>query len=51
LESKFGIIFEDIVSQLESVRDVDELTQLYKRALYAQTLEEVGFQEIENAVD
>jgi len=49
LESKFGPLAEDIVSQLEAVRDVDELTQLYKQALRAQMLEEVGLQEIRNA--
>ena len=48
LESKFGPLAEEIVSQLEAVRDVDELTQLYKRALRAQMLEEVGLQEIRN---
>ena len=48
LESKFGPLSEDIVSQLETVRDVDELTQLYKRALRAQMLEEIGLQEIRN---
>ena len=42
LESKFGPISKELASQLESVHDVDELTQLYKRALKAQTLEEVG---------
>ena len=44
LESKFGTLSKELVSQLEAVRDVDELTQLYRRALDAQTLEEVGFQ-------
>ena len=42
LESKFGTLSEELVSEFEAVRDVDELTQLYKRALDAQTLEEVG---------
>jgi len=42
LESKFGQLSEEFVSQLKSVRDVDELTRLYKRALYAQAPEEVG---------
>ena len=41
LESKFSTLSEDIVSRLKAVRDVDELTQLYKQALKAQTLEEV----------
>ncbi|MBC8458376.1 MAG: hypothetical protein H8D67_10315, partial [Deltaproteobacteria bacterium] len=44
LESKFGSLSKEFVSRLEAVRDVDELTQLYKRALEAQTLEEVGIQ-------
>ena len=48
LESKFGPLSEELVSQLEVVRDVDELTQLYKRALQAQTLDEVGIQEIDD---
>jgi len=42
LESKFGALSEELVSRLEAVRDVDELTRLYKRALQAQTLEELG---------
>ncbi|MBM3240711.1 hypothetical protein FJZ31_30885 [Candidatus Poribacteria bacterium] len=42
LESKFGPLSEAFVSQLEAVHDVEELTQLYKRALQAQTLAEVG---------
>ncbi|MBM3240712.1 hypothetical protein FJZ31_30890 [Candidatus Poribacteria bacterium] len=41
LESKFGPLSEALVSQLEAVRDVEELTRLYKRALQAQTLAEV----------
>ena len=41
LESKFGSLSEELVSQLEAVHNVDELTELYKRALHAQTLEEV----------
>ena len=44
LESKFGPLSEELVSLLEAVNDVDELTQLYKRALQAQTLEDVGIQ-------
>jgi len=44
LESKFGPLSEELVSQFEAVHDVDELTRLYKRALQAQTLEEVGLQ-------
>ena len=48
LESKFGPLSEEFVSALEAVRDVDKLTQLYKRALRAQMLEEVGLQEIRN---
>ncbi|MBM3240713.1 hypothetical protein FJZ31_30895 [Candidatus Poribacteria bacterium] len=42
LESKFGTLSDKLVSQLEAVRDVDELTRLYKLALQAQTLAEVG---------
>jgi len=48
LESKFGPLSEEFVSALEAVRDVNELTQLYKRALRARMLEEVGLQEIRN---
>jgi hypothetical protein len=44
LKSKFGILSEELVSQLEAVRDVDELTQLYKRALQAQTLADIGLE-------
>lgn len=44
LESKFGPLSEEFVSRLESVRDVNELNRLYKRALYARTLEEIGLQ-------
>ncbi len=44
LENKFGQLSEEFVSQLEAVSDVDELTGLYKRALDAQTLAEVGLQ-------
>jgi len=48
LESKFGPLSEEFVSALEAVHDVDELTQLYKKALQAQTLEEVGIQNYDN---
>jgi hypothetical protein len=48
LESKFGPLPEEFVSALEAVHDVDELTQLYKKALQAQTLEEVGIQNYNN---
>ena len=44
LESKFGTLSKELISQLEAVNDVDELTQLYKLALDAQTLEEIGLQ-------
>ncbi|MBM3237052.1 hypothetical protein FJZ31_12240 [Candidatus Poribacteria bacterium] len=49
LESKFGPLSEEFVSRLEAVRDVNELNRLYKRALVAQTLEEIGFQESQEA--
>lgn len=49
LESKFGPLSEEFVSRLESVRDVNELNRLYKRALVAQTLEEIEFQESKKA--
>ncbi len=42
LESKFGQLSEALVSKLEALRDVDKLTGLYKRALLAQTLDEIG---------
>ena len=44
LESKFGTLSEELVSQLEAVCDVDELTRLYKRALQAQTLADIGLE-------
>jgi len=44
LESKFGTLSEELVSQLEAVRDVDELTRLYKLALQAQTLADIGLE-------
>ena len=44
LDSKFGPLSEELVSRLEAVNDLNELTQLYKRALQAHTLEEVGIQ-------
>lgn len=44
LESKFGPLSKELISRLEGIYDVAELTQLYKRALHAQTLEEVGIQ-------
>jgi len=51
LESKFGPLSEELVSQLEAVHDVDELTRLCKLALQAKTLDEFGLREVENAVD
>jgi len=42
LESKFGQLPEAIVSKLEALRDVAELDRLYRLALRAQTLEELG---------
>lgn len=51
IESKFGPLPEELVSQLEAVHDVDELTRLCKLALQAKTLDEFGFQEVENTVD
>jgi len=42
LESKFGPLSEEMASKLEAVRDVDELNRLYRQALDAQTLEDVG---------
>ncbi len=42
LESKLGPLSEAFVSKLEAVHDIDELNRLYRRALQAQTLEEVG---------
>jgi hypothetical protein len=44
LESKFGPLSEEFVSRLEAVHDVNELNRLYKRALHARTLEEIGLQ-------
>ncbi len=41
LETRFGTLSSELVSKLDAVRDVDELTRLYKRALQAQTLEEI----------
>ncbi|MBI1922935.1 hypothetical protein HYR99_01660 [Candidatus Poribacteria bacterium] len=40
LESKFGPLSEALRLRLEAMRDIDELRQLYRRALTAQTLEE-----------
>jgi len=51
LESKFGPLPEELVSQLEAVHDVDELTRLCKLALQVKTLNEFGLQEVENTVD
>ena len=42
LENKFGQLPEAVVSKLEALRDVDELDRLYRLALRAQTLEELG---------
>ncbi|MBI1927234.1 hypothetical protein HYR99_23705 [Candidatus Poribacteria bacterium] len=42
LESKFGQLPEALVSKLEALRDVDELDRLYRLALRAQTLDELG---------
>ncbi|MBM3235252.1 hypothetical protein FJZ31_03025 [Candidatus Poribacteria bacterium] len=44
LESKFGTLSDKLVSQLEAVCDVDELTRLYKLALQAQTLADIGLE-------
>ncbi len=49
LENKFGPLSEEIVSQLSTVSDVDELDRLFRRALDAQTLDEVGIPEGNNA--
>jgi len=49
LESKFGSLSEEIVSQLKAIRDVDELDRLFRRTLNAQTLEEIGILEGNNA--
>ena len=48
LESKFGPLSGEIISRLEALRDVDELTQLYKKTLDAQTLEDVGIPKVKN---
>ncbi len=42
LESRFGQLPEAIVSKLEALRDVAELDRLYRLALRAQTLDELG---------
>jgi hypothetical protein len=42
LESKFGQLPEAAVSKLEALREVEELDRLYRLALRAQTLEELG---------
>ena len=44
LERKFGTLSETLVSLLEALHDVEKLNRLYKRALNAETLEEVGIQ-------
>jgi len=49
LESKFGSLSETLISQLEAVRDVDKLNRLYRQALDAQALDEVGIPEGNNA--
>ncbi len=45
LESKFGPLPEELASRLEAMRDVDELDRLFRQALDAQTLEEIGTKE------
>ena len=45
LENKFGPLSEEIASQLSAVSDVDELDKMLRRALDAQTLDEVGIPE------
>ena len=42
LESKFGPLSEELAPKLEALSDVEELNRLYRRALDAQTLEEIG---------
>jgi len=49
LENKFGPLSEEIVSRLSAVSDVDELDKMFRRALDAQTLDEVGIPEDDNA--
>jgi hypothetical protein len=49
LESKFGVLSETLISQLEAVRDVDKLNWLYRQALQARTLDEAGIPESTNA--
>ncbi len=49
LESKFGPLSEELVSQFEAVHNVDELDRLYKLALQSQTLEEIGLHERKDA--
>jgi len=49
LENKFGPLSEEIVSRLFAVSDVDELDKMLRRALDAQTLDEVGIPEGNNA--
>jgi hypothetical protein len=44
LESKFGSLSESQIAQIEALRDIDQLNQLYRQALAAQTLEEAGLQ-------
>ncbi|MBM3235314.1 hypothetical protein FJZ31_03335 [Candidatus Poribacteria bacterium] len=44
LESKFDTLSKELVSQLEAVREVEELTRLYKLALQAQTLADIGLE-------
>ena len=43
LESKFSPLPEALASTLEELIDIDELNRLFKRALDAQTLEELDF--------
>lgn len=49
LESKFGSLSETLISQLSAVGDVDKLNRLYRQALDARTLDEVGIPEDDNA--
>ena len=45
LGSRFGPLPEALTSQLDAIHDIDELSQMYRRALDAQTLAEVGLRE------
>jgi len=48
LKSKFSPLPEAFASTLEELSDIDELNRLFKRALDAQTLEEVDFNSKDN---